>query len=176
MPSLFTNIPTQHPKDLLLFSLMENWKPVANYEEYDVSDCGNVRRKGRLLKPWIINSGYYVVSLCKNSKKSNFTVHSLVANAFLEKTNSEIDHVDRNKLNNNVSNLRWVRRAENNWNTGWRSTNTGLKHINVTDAGNYRVCIQRKNCTLHWTKTFKQLQDAISYRDKIIKEYSDATS
>lgn len=57
------------------------------------------------LKTRVQNSGYSVVDIGKKT----YTVHKLVASHFLVKKieDEEINHIDRNKLNNNVSNLEW---------------------------------------------------------------------
>lgn len=108
--------------------MKEIWKDIKNYENYyEVSNFGRVRSKYRIieqkykgknvkfvyksiiLKPYLINSGYYVVSLSKNSVQKKFLVHRLVAEAFLSNINNynQINHKDENKLNNNISNLEW---------------------------------------------------------------------
>lgn len=101
---------------------MEIWKKIKNYENYEVSNFGNVKRtKGfqcesdRLLKK--INNGndYLFVNLSKNSIKKRFYVHRLVAFTFLEtnKEKTEVNHIDGDKKNNNLCNLEWVTRSEN---------------------------------------------------------------
>ena len=98
-------------------------KDIPGYEGlYAVDDSGNVYSykcgRTRLLKPSINGRGYYMVNLHKDKAQKTFGVHRLVAKAFLpdfEET-LEIDHVDRNKLNNNLSNLRMVTHQENMFN------------------------------------------------------------
>lgn len=59
------------------------------------------------------NSGYPQVNL--GGKINTKTVHRLVAEAFIPNPNNypEVDHIDGNKLNNDVSNLRWISRKDN---------------------------------------------------------------
>jgi len=60
--------------------------------------------------------GYAMVSLNKSGKKYPVMIHRLVANAFLEKPkgiNIEVNHIDGDKLNNNVDNLEWIEHSEN---------------------------------------------------------------
>ena len=97
--------------------MKEEWKSVIGYEGlYEVSSCGQIKslRKGVLLTPYKIN-GYYVVRLCKNGKMKNCKVHRLVAIAFIPNPENKafVDHIDTNRSNNRVENLRWVTRQEN---------------------------------------------------------------
>ena len=71
-------------------------------------------RKGKELKASINKYGYKQVTLSKNHKRKTYTVHRLVAMAFLENPyNKEtVNHIDGNKLNNCVSNLEWATNKE----------------------------------------------------------------
>ena len=101
----------------------EIWKYIDGYEGlYKVSNLGrvkslNYRRSGkeRMLKPGNTGDGYLFVILYKNGKIKYFTIHRLVANAFLENPDhkSDVNHKDENKTNNRVDNLEWVTRKEN---------------------------------------------------------------
>ena len=117
----------------------EVWKPIENFDGYEVSNLGRVKSLSRLmynntgsyiskekiLKPSITNQ-YLRLNLSKNNKRTNFTIHSLVAIAFLEhKPNGSkyvVNHKDFNKLNNHVNNLEIVTTREN----------TNLKHLQST--------------------------------------------
>lgn len=104
----------------------EIWKDIEGYEGYyQVSNFGNVRSldriisgkryKGNLIKCIYDCRGYKRVGLTKNKITKNFTVHRLVANAFIpnpEKKN-EIDHINTNTGDARVDNLRWVTHSEN---------------------------------------------------------------
>lgn len=97
--------------------MTEEWRSVIGYEGlYEVSNCGQIKslRKGALLTPHKIN-GYYVIRLCKNGKMKNHKVHRLVAIAFIPNPENKafVDHIDTNRSNNRVENLRWVTRQEN---------------------------------------------------------------
>jgi hypothetical protein len=106
---------------------MVKWKNVVGYEGYyQVSDSGKVRsltrydRVGRLkigvIKRTVIqNSGYKIVNLKVDGKQNNHLVHRLVATAFVSNPENKkfINHIDGNKLNNEVSNLEWCTRSEN---------------------------------------------------------------
>ncbi|WP_137598193.1 NUMOD4 domain-containing protein [Paucilactobacillus kaifaensis] len=91
----------------------ETWKNVIGYEnKYEVSTFGRVRnaKTGHVLKPWKNWGGYLLVDLYGNHHTKHFSVHKLVAGAFLgEKPNEDyqVNHIDEHKDNNDLSNLEY---------------------------------------------------------------------
>ena len=90
------------------------------YLDYEISNLGNCRRlllNGKYLKikGSIGNRGYRYFQQNRQGKRKNFLFHHLVALAFIgpRPDNLVIDHIDRNKLNNNVKNLRYITQKEN---------------------------------------------------------------
>lgn len=94
----------------------EIWKDIPIAKNYEASNLGNIRNKKtkHIIKQMINSKGYSQVSLYLKKKKT-IRVHRLVASAFLENKNNygDINHIDGNKLNNNVDNLEWCTRKEN---------------------------------------------------------------
>lgn len=99
----------------------EIWKTIEGFEDYQVSNFGRVkslkRCKELILKQSIDSRGYYIISLCKNSKKPTKSIHQLVAIAFLEHKvcgyKLVVNHKDFNRLNNQVDNLEIISSREN---------------------------------------------------------------
>lgn len=100
----------------------EKWKPIVNYEGlYEISSFGRVKsikRNGTLggiIKPQKTKHGYYAIYLSKNNIVGRYTAHRLTAQAFIQNKENKpyINHIDSNKLNNNVSNLEWCTAKEN---------------------------------------------------------------
>lgn len=112
---------------------METWKPIAAADGYEVSDHGRVRSwrrwggnggnagGGRVSTPRLLSLktdryGYRVASLMVDSRLRFFTVHRLVALAFIGEPppgQNEVRHLDGNPQNNTVGNLAWGSGAEN---------------------------------------------------------------
>ncbi len=127
--------------------MQEEFRKIQGYDNYSVSNFGNVRndKTGRILKHRVRN-GYYYVELCKNSKRKNNYLHRIIAKTFIPNPQNKkfVDHIDNNRLNNNLENLRWATYQENNHNTKMRSNNTsGIKGVN-------------------WNKTFNKWQAYIT--------------
>ena len=98
---------------------MEIWKDIEGYENlYQISNLGNVKslRKNILLRPGLVGIGYMAVALCKKGKKVHKKIHRLVAEHFIDNSRKLfcVNHIDGNKLNNNVENLEWCTSSYNN--------------------------------------------------------------
>lgn len=108
----------------------EVWKDIEGYEGfYQISNLGRVKglpivtrfgerikkHKERFLQPVVSKRGYYVVGLSKNGKSKTYTLHRLLAKAFIPNPENKraIDHIDTNRLNNSIENLRWCTDKEN---------------------------------------------------------------
>lgn len=91
-------------------------KPIPEYEDYYIFTTGQVwsTKRNKFLQPFITNK-YLKVSLINNNGRKDKTIHRLVAEAFLPNPNNydTINHIDENKMNNNVENLEWCSRREN---------------------------------------------------------------
>lgn len=94
------------------------WKPSPIFpNEYKVSENGDVwsNRSNRILRPATDKFGYLYYVLCVNGKRVTVKAHRLVAMAFIDNPNELpfVDHIDGNKENNSITNLRWVTDEEN---------------------------------------------------------------
>lgn len=94
---------------------MKEWKAIKGFEQYMVSNDGEIKsQKGSILKPYTVG-GYSQVQLFKNGQRTKRYVHRLVAEAFCQKSEShnEVNHKDGNKQNNHAENLEWCTRTDN---------------------------------------------------------------
>ena len=96
----------------------EIWKE-TEFEGYFISNHGRLKgRTNTILKQNISKTGYYTISIRpegRNGKCFCLKIHRLVALAFIPNPNNYpiINHIDGNKLNNNVSNLEWCTYSHN---------------------------------------------------------------
>ena len=126
--------------------IKREWRDVLGYEGlYKVSNLGEVKslaRKGRkndmILKPSFNGWGYLIVFLTKDGKTKSFKVHRLVAIAFIPNPNGYrcVDHINTDRTDNRVENLRWVSHKMNSFNP--------ITKNRVTEA-----IIKRKGRTVH---------------------------
>jgi hypothetical protein len=96
---------------------MEEWREIKDFPNYSVSNSGNIlNTKTNKMMKLNKKSGYYHISLTNNTNKKSLLVHRLVAMAFIPnpENKSDVNHKDKDKLNNNLSNLEWMTRKENN--------------------------------------------------------------
>jgi hypothetical protein len=101
----------------------EIWKVINGYEDYSISNYGRVisfKNKygiGQILKA-DCNKGYLYVNLYNNGYRKKMRIHRLVALSFIKNQNPniliEVNHIDKNKLNNHTSNLEWCTKQRNN--------------------------------------------------------------
>lgn len=90
-------------------------KPIKYNPNYLITERGEVinSKTGKILKPNDNGHGYLYIRLGRGGK--NYYIHRLVAEAFIPNPDNlpEVDHIDTDKSNNRVENLRWVTREGN---------------------------------------------------------------
>lgn len=114
-----------------------SWKPVVYNGEsyaglYDADENGKIRSLNyrhtgmpHLMKPNFASRGYGKIWLSRNGLKIRAIVSRIIAETFIPNPDNKpyVDHIDTNKKNNAVSNLRWVTHLEN-----CRNANTLVKY------------------------------------------------
>ena len=166
---------------------MAEWREIEGYEgHYEVSSEGDVRscdrvsesyggrmcnRKGRLRKIHY-SKRYVMVDLCVGGLRQTYQVHQLVARAFIPNPDNKpmVDHIDRNKHNNHISNLRWATGSENQHNRDLTTqktrtdTRTGERNIGRTPKGSYVFRIKYNGVPR--SRFFPTLAEAVAAREE----------
>ncbi len=101
----------------------------------------------RFLSLRITQMGYYKYTVCNYNVNKDFLAHRLVAIQFIPNPDNLplVDHIDRDKLNNNVDNLRWVNKRQNSLNT-----------------------INNKHPYIYWKERDKKYQIQIRIKRKVV--------
>jgi hypothetical protein len=159
----------------------EVWRSIDGYLNYQVSNIGRVRNTetGKIFKPSVNSNGYYNVVLRKDGKPYNHKVHRLVAHEFLENPEVtqklNVDHIDRNKLNNQVTNLRYATQSQNMMNrTKSQNTTSKYKGVNFHKKSQKWVAqIQLNNKNLHLGLFNSEEVAAEAYNTKAIELFGE---
>jgi hypothetical protein len=131
---------------------IEDFKPINNYPNYKINKKGVVINSKNLVMKQVLNMGkYYAICLLNTEGKRQLVpIHRLVALTFIPNSNNYdvVNHIDKNKLNNNVENLEWTTIAGNTKHACGRK-------INMLDIKTNEIL-----------KTFESIKDAYVYLGK----------
>lgn len=135
--------------------MQEVWKDIPNYEGiYQVSNLGNIKslkfNKEKIIKSGVNSRGYLMVVLSNQSIRETRSVHSLVAEAFLNhksiKSKIVIDHINDVKTDNRLDNLQVVSHRYNTYKTKnkYSSTFKGVHFVNRNKKWIAKIVINKK--------------------------------
>ena len=141
---------------------------IQGYPLYMIYPDGTVftRIRRKFLKQGVNQGGYHRVCLCRDGKPKGFCVHRLVGEAFIPNPDNkpELDHINQDKSDNRIENLRWVTKSENCQNKGTNITNTsGHKNISYQKRQNiwkFKKTINKKI----YHKFFRTKIEALCYK------------
>jgi len=125
-----------------------DYREIPGYEDkYAITEDGDIMnlRTGHIKTQTLMSNGYKCVNLGHNNLQ---LISRLVALTYIPNPDNkpQIDHIDRNPLNNNVKNLRWVSAAENLANKGtYKNSPYNTKYINKGRKGKFRVRFKNIN-------------------------------
>lgn len=137
--------------------MKEQWKEIKGFPKYQISTLGNIKsltkkKKGGLLVPQINQKGYYSVLLYKDGKPNSKKIHRLVAETFIPNVENkeQVNHIDGNKLNNNINNLEWCTNSENQIHA----------YKNKLEKPRYQRIIEQYDLEGNYIRTFEYIRDA----------------
>ena len=137
---------------------------INGYPNYLIYKDGRVFSKKRniFLKASLSPAGYYRVRLYANKTNRLILVHRLVGENYIPNPDNlpQVDHINRNKIDNRIENLRWVSHSDNIHNRGLFRNNTS-GHINISKHdGDWWYRNRRFNIR----RTFKSKMDALCFK------------
>ena len=139
---------------------MEDIVIIEDFPNYSISRDGVVMNNetGHVLKMHKDSGGYLSVKLPSLQQR----LHRLLAKAFIPNPENKecVDHINRNKLDNRLENLRWATKSENCQNVSFKNGNLHRIYY-VKSKDHYNVQIK----PLSIQKRFKTLEEAIAFRD-----------
>ena len=164
---------------------MDEFKPIKDFETYAVNKKGEVKdlRSKKLLKqyPNPYNGNYKGVNLINENGDCKKAVHRLVGLTFIPNPDNlpEIDHIDRDRHNNNVDNLRWVSRSDNQINKLFKTSKYPkcilLEDLKSKKNPNPSWIINIRNKKCQYRKRFQYanytLEQITEIRNKVFTEH-----
>lgn len=155
---------------------LEVWRIIENCDNFKINNFGVVKNisKNRKLKQSVNAGGYKFVSLVNNNgKRQNHLIHRLIAIQFIENLTNKlcIDHINNDRTDNNIKNLRWCTSGENKQNASVSKNNTsGTKGIYWNKKANkwhVQIMINDKHINIG---LFENKEDAILARKEKANE------
>ena len=153
----------------------EEFRDIPGYEGlYQVSNLGNVKsvKTGRLRKSKISQSGYRDLSLHADCIRKRFSIHQLVAMAFLNHIPNGhkivVDHINGNKLDNRVENLQLISNRENISKDRIRKHNLPVG-VYKTKFNTYSTYIRENNKQRH-LGNYKTIEEASNAYQNALKQ------
>lgn len=156
------------------------------YKGYSVSSHGNIVSHYRDTHiggkySWVLDysysrhmNPYSDVYKAVTVNKLRRRVHRIVCQTFWGFHDGDVDHIDGDKMNNCVWNLRWCTRSQNAQNTERRLNNTsGCVGVSYNTRDKLWVASWHVN-GIHKNRSFKHKDDAIEFRKKMVVEHYDA--
>lgn len=165
----------------------EIWYDIPNYPNYKLSNLDRIKSVKRKVKHWrgsyrtikekiltpdLSKNGYIKYILYHKRVASSFRLHQLKALVFIPNPNNYplVMHIDNNKSNNNVSNLKWGTTKDNN-NQAW---NDGLME-NARIKAKERIGEKHQNHKLSDVQVKEIRQKYVPYKyssRRLAKEYN----
>jgi hypothetical protein len=118
----------------------EIWVCLLNplFKGIEVSNLGRIKSKRDIITYGKIHNTYMRVSVTQNQKAKMVFVHRLVCEAFHgphPDPTYTVDHIDRNRINNDATNLRWASKSEQ------RRNASDIKMVQVSDDSDNIIAI-----------------------------------
>ena len=142
---------------------------LKDYLNYFITESGDVYSdkfdKMRKMKLSVDGRGYLEIQITNKGKRYTKFIHKILAETFINNPDDKkcVDHIDRNKLNNNLNNLRWVTISENMRNQ--------TKHKN-NKSGIIGVCFDKSRN--RWIAQWYDNEGKTNFKSFLCNKYPNA--
>jgi len=163
----------------------EIFLPIKGFEEYyEISNLGRVKSNYKwnnkvkgFLSPVVMKIGYYMVALSKDNKPKKCYIHRLVAEHFIDNPNEYkiVDHINGNKLDNSINNLRWCTKRQNETFRNSKKSEYSSKYVGICYDkywNKYKASTRLNNKTYN-IGTYKTEEEAYNAYKKFIKNHEE---
>tara|TARA_B100000780_G_scaffold133187_1_gene93407 strand:- start:1768 stop:2406 length:639 start_codon:yes stop_codon:yes gene_type:complete len=160
----------------------ERWKKTDAPYNYFVSTCGRVKnKKDRIMKPELTKDDRYRATLTNKKKQKHFFVSVLVARAFIPNPHNlpQVDHINKDRTDNSVGNLRWVTAMENTQSVNktinigcvYKSGNSFVAQLKIYGT-KYKFCNVNEDKCWDWLYARRiELENKLNLTELDIKQY-----
>ena len=148
----------------------QEWKPILNHENYEINEFGEVRRRAneKIVKLTIDDREYVSVMLWTNNKQYKRRIARILWNTFNDcECKHTVDHIDQNKKNNHISNLRCISNEDNCKNRPAYSNKTNK--YNLTPELKKELMTKFKNKEISSYKIYKDYGIPSNYFFTMVK-------
>jgi len=146
---------------------------IEGYTDYLIFPDGKIysNKTHKFLSTNSDNNGYLRISFKHNKKINTYRIHRLVALHYLPNPNNLpcVDHINGNKIDNRIKNLRWVSNQDNSRNITICRSNTGYQGITKNKRGYYTVGVYINGKRVG--NSFKDIKDALTWRKEMVDKY-----
>ena len=151
----------------MLFARLEAF---PNYRIYLDGRVYSEFGRGRFMKPWLNSQNYWMITVCTTGKPQKFRLHRLLAMCFIpcnkNFSDMQVDHINIDKNDNRLENLRWLDCYGQQLNQKYKETNTGYPFIyetkNKMSKSGFQFCckiMRNGKCVLANARA--KLEDAV---------------
>jgi len=156
---------------------MDEFVSIPDFPDYFINRKGDVlskikRKEGKIMKQRNHKNGYIFIGLTKDKKQYTESIHRLVAKTFIPNPNKYlcVDHINRDRKDNRLENLRWVTHAMNSQN---QSITNISGYRNICYCKNKWIVLIKRNKKVVCDRKFKTIEEAVSYRNKVLIELNE---
>jgi len=146
--------------------MLNTTRIIKNFPNYEISENAVIfnTKTCRIISHQMRPNGYVAVWLKNDKERKLCSLHRILIESFIENEDNLpcVDHIDRNKKNNSLENLRYCSYLDNSRNRPRTKNNKLGKHISNSNTPYYRVTIVKEGMRIY-DKNFIKKKYSLSY-------------